>query len=109
MSNQEPMLSAQEISTRNLVSHIESNINQEGNKQLMLFLGICLNDIDIVNRAVGLGADVAEVLSNRNHWILNQMGYITNPPNAPEIPVSPINVQDILINLPIYEMISHIC
>jgi hypothetical protein len=98
MSNQEPMLSAQEISTRNLVSHIESNINQEGNKQLMLFLGICLNDIDIVNRAVGLGADVAEVLSNRNHWILNQMGYITNPPNAPERPVSPINVQDIHTN-----------
>ena len=96
MSNQEPMLSAQEISTRNLVSHIESNINQEGNKQLMLFLGICLNDIDIVNRAVGLGADVAEVL--RNHWILNQMGYITNPPNAPERPVSPINVQDIHTN-----------
>ncbi len=98
MSNQEPMLSAQEISTRNLVSHIESNINQEGNKQLMLFLGICLNDTDIVNRAIGLGADVAEVLSNRNHWILNQMGYITNPPNAPERPVSPINVQDIHTN-----------
>ena len=56
MSNQEPMLSAQEISTRNLVSHIESNINQEGNKQLMLFLGIYLNDIDIINRAIGLEA-----------------------------------------------------
>lgn len=98
MSNQEPMLSAQEISTRNLVSHIESNINQEGNKQLMLFLGICLNDIDIVNRAVGLGADVAEVLSNRNHLILTNMGYRTNPPNAPERPVSPINVQDIHTN-----------
>jgi len=98
MSNQEPMLSAQEIVTRNLVSHIELNINQEGNKQLMLFLGVCLNDTDIVNRALGLGADVAEELSNRNHWVLNQMGYRTNPSNAPERPVSPINVQDISTN-----------
>jgi len=98
MSNQEPMLSAQEIATRNLVSCVESNINGEGNKQLMLFLGICLNDIDIVNRAVGLGADVAEVLSNRNYRILNQMGYRTHPPNALERPVSPINVQDIHTN-----------
>ena len=40
MSNQEPMLSAQEISTRNLVSYIEFDINGEGYKQLMLFLGI---------------------------------------------------------------------
>jgi hypothetical protein len=88
-------MSNQEIATRNLVSHIESNINQEGNKQLMLFLGICLNDVDIVNRAVGLGADVAEVLSNRNHWILNQMGYDTNLLNASERPLSPISVRDI--------------
>ena len=59
---------------------------------VILFLGIYLNDIDIVNRAIGLEADVAEVLSNRNHWILNQMGYRTNPPNAPERPLSPISV-----------------
>ena len=98
MSNQEPRLSRQETAVRNLVSHIESNINKEGNKQLMLFLGIYLGDTDIVNRAIGLGADVAEVLSNRNHWILNQMGYRTNPSNAPERPVSPINVQDISTN-----------
>ena len=89
MSNQEPM---QEAAARNLVSYIEFDINGEGYKQLMLFLGICLNDVDIVNRAIGLGADVAEVLSNRNHWILNQMGYRTNPPNAPERPLSPISV-----------------
>ena len=95
MSNQEPMLSAQEISTRNLVSHIESNINQEGNKQLMLFLGICLNDVDIVTRAINLGVDVTEELSNKNNWILNQMGYDTNLLNASERPLSPISVRDI--------------
>ena len=55
MSNQEPMSSRQETATRNLVSYIESDINKEGNKQLMLFLGIYLGDTDIVNRAIGLG------------------------------------------------------
>ena len=50
MNDQEPMLSRQETAARNLVSYIESDINKEGNKQLMLFLGICLNDVDIVNK-----------------------------------------------------------
>ena len=52
MNDQESMLSRQETAARNLVSYIESDINKEGNKQLMLFLGICLNDVDIVNRAL---------------------------------------------------------
>jgi len=94
MSDQEPMLSEQETAVRNLVSYIESDINNEGNKQLMLFLGICLGDIDIVNRAISLGADVTEGLSNRNDLVLNQMGYDSNPSE----PLSPINVQDISIN-----------
>ena len=95
MSNQEPMLSAQEISTRNLVSYIEFDINGEGYKQLMLFLGICLNDVDIVTRAINLGVDVTEELSNKNNRILNQMGYDTNLLNASERPLSPISVRDI--------------
>ena len=94
MSNQEPRPYALrlETSTRNLVSHIESNINKEGNKQLMLFLGIYLGDTDIVNRAIGLGADVTEELSNRNEQILSQMGY------GPLRPSSPIGVEDIPTN-----------
>ena len=94
MSDQEPMLLRQETAVRNLVSYIESDINKEGNKQLMLFLGICLSDVDIVNRAISLGVDVAEGLSNRNGWILDQLGYGTNPSE----PLSPINVQNIPIN-----------
>lgn len=90
MSNQEPMLSRQETAVRNLVSHIESNINKEGNKQLMLFLGIYLGDTDIVNRAIVVHhVDITEELSNRNERILSQMGY------GPLRPSSPINVQDI--------------
>jgi len=95
MSNQEQM---QETATHNLVSYIESDINREGNKQLMLFLGICLNDADIVTRAINLGADVNEELSNKNDRILNQMGYSTNSSNAPERPLSPICVQNIFTN-----------
>jgi len=96
MSNQESM---QETAARNLVSYIEFDIlfqePEAGYKQLMLFLGICLNDVDIVTRAINLGVDVTEVLSNRNHWILNQMGYDTNLLNASERPLSPISVRDI--------------
>ena len=66
MSDQEPMLSRQETAARNLVSYIEFDINGEGYKQLMLFLGICLNDVDIVTRAINLGVDVTEELSNKN-------------------------------------------
>jgi hypothetical protein len=92
MSNQEPM---QETAARNLVSYIEFDINGEGYKQLMLFLGICLNDVDIVTRAINLGVDVTEELSNKNNRILNQMGYDTNLLNASERPLSPISVRDI--------------
>lgn len=92
MSNQESM---QETAARNLVSYIEFDINGEGYKQLMLFLGICLNDVDIVTRAINLGVDVTEGLSNKNNWILNQMGYGTNLLNASERPLSPISVRDI--------------
>ena len=94
MSDQEPMLSRQETAARNLVSYIESDINKEGNKQLMLFLGIYLNDVDIVARAINLGVDVTEGLSNRNRNILDQLGYDSNPSE----PLSPINVQNISIN-----------
>ena len=93
MSNQEPMLSGQETAARNLVSYIEFDINGEGYKQLMLFLGICLNDVDIVTRAINLGVDVTEELSNKNNRILNQMGYDTNLLNASERPLSPISVR----------------
>ena len=92
MSNQESM---QETAARNLVSYIEFDINGEGYKQLMLFLGICLNDVDIVTRAINLGVDVTEELSNKNNRILNQMGYDTNLLNASERPLSPISVRDI--------------
>jgi len=92
MSNQEPI---QETAARNLVSYIEFDINGEGYKQLMLFLGICLNDVDIVTRAINLGVDVTEELSNKNNRILNQMGYDTNLLNASERPLSPISVRDI--------------
>ena len=94
MSDQEPMLLGQETAVRNLVSYIESDINKEGNKQLMLFLGICLGDIDIVSRAISLGVDVTEGLSNRNELILDQIGYGSNLSK----PSSPISVQDISIN-----------
>ena len=90
MSNQESM---QETAARNLVSYIEFDINGEGYKQLMLFLGICLNDVDIVTRAINLGVDVTEELSNKNNRILNQMGYDTNLLNASERPLSPISVR----------------
>jgi hypothetical protein len=90
MSNQEPI---QETAARNLVSYIEFDINGEGYKQLMLFLGICLNDVDIVTRAINLGVDVTEELSNKNNWILSQMGYDTNLLNASERPLSPISVR----------------
>ena len=95
MSNQERMSSSQETAARNLVSYIEFDINGEGYKQLMLFLGICLNDVDIVTRAINLGVDVTEELSNKNNRILNQMGYDTNLLNASERPLSPISVRDI--------------
>ena len=88
-------MSNQETAARNLVSYIEFDINGEGYKQLMLFLGICLNDVDIVTRAINLGADVTEELSNKNNRILNQMGYDTNLLNASERPLSPISVRDI--------------
>jgi len=88
-------MSNQETAARNLVSYIEFDINGEGYKQLMLFLGICLNDVDIVTRAINLGVDVTEELSNKNNRILNQMGYDTNLLNASERPLSPISVRDI--------------
>lgn len=82
------------IALHNLVTHCENQRNVRGNLQLMLFLGIELDDIDIVRRALDLGAPVHEPISNRNYEIMRQLGC-----NFPEDndrlnePLSPNNIQ----------------
>ena len=83
-----------EIALHNLVTHCENQRNVRGNLQLMLFLGIELDDIDIVRRALDLGAPAHETISNRNYEIMRQLGC-----NFPEDndrlnePLSPNNIQ----------------
>jgi len=84
-----------ETALRNLVSIIEANIDIQGNKQLMLLLGIELNDSDIVERALELGALSQEPISDRNWYILGQMGCQMASNDNSNTSSSPINIQDI--------------
>ncbi len=84
-----------ETALRNLVSIIEANINIQWNKQLMLLLGIELNDADIVERALEFGALSQEPVSDRNWYILGQMGCRISYNDNPNTSTSPTNIQDI--------------
>jgi len=87
-----------ETALRNLVSVIEANIDIPGNKQLLLLLGIELNDADLVERALEFGALPQEPISDRNWYILEQMGCQIASLDNPNTSISPTNIQDIQIN-----------
>lgn len=68
------LVDQREIALRNLIRYCENQRNVIGNLQLMLFLGIELDDINIVIRALDLGASINETISNRNHEIMIRTG-----------------------------------
>ena len=68
------LVDQREIALRNLIRYCENQRNVIGNLQLMLFLGIELDDTNIVTRALDLGAPVNETISNRNYEIMRRMG-----------------------------------
>jgi len=84
-----------ETALRNLVSVIEANIDIPGNKQLLLLLGIELNDINLAERALEFGALPQESISNRNWHILEQMGCQIASLDNPNTSSSPITIQEV--------------
>jgi hypothetical protein len=88
------LVDQREIALRNLIRYCENQRNVIGNLQLMLFLGIELDDTNIVTRALDLGAPVNETISNRNYEIMRRMGCNFSEDNDRlNEPVSPNNIQ----------------
>jgi len=80
---------------RNLVLVIEANIDIPENKQLLLLLGIELNDINLAKRALEFGALPQEQISDRNWYILEQMGCQIASLDNPNTSSSPITIQEV--------------
>lgn len=95
------MSNMNETALRNLASAIESIVPQNAsNIQLLLFVGIYLDDIAMVGRALDLEARADEILSVRNKRILQQFGCDFMDINSSNNvrPLSPDSIQNLINN-----------
>ena len=67
-------LSEKQQNTLRTLADVAKLCHSYDDKQLLLFIGIFLNDTDIVKQAIELEVDVYCSISERNHQILQQFG-----------------------------------
>ena len=75
-----PELSEQEEIFRNMYDLVKLNINNHtDNPQLLLFIGIMINDVDICREAIDVyNASASDLLTRRNSNILNSLENLSN-------------------------------
>ena len=73
--NTSPELSRQEEIFRNMYDLVKLNINNHtDNPQLLLFIGVMINDVDICREAIDVyNASANDLLTRRNSLILNSV------------------------------------
>lgn len=77
---QNPELSEQEEIFRNMYNLVKNNIdNHSDNPQLLLFIGVMINDVDMCKEAIEVyNASANELLTQRNSNILNSVENLSN-------------------------------
>ena len=77
---QNPELSEQEEIFRNMYNLVKNNIdNHSDNPQLLLFIAVMLNDVDMCKEAIEVyNASANELLTQRNSNILNSVENLSN-------------------------------
>ena len=77
---QNPELSEQEEIFRNMYNLVKNNIdNHSDNPQLLLFIGVMINDVDMCREAIDVyNASANELLTQRNSNILNSVENLSN-------------------------------
>ena len=80
-----PELSRQEEIFRNMYNLVKLNINNHtDNPQLLLFIAVMINDVDMCREAIDVyNASASDLLTRRNSNILNSLQNVTN--NTDEI------------------------
>ena len=83
--NTTPELSEQEEIFRNMYDLVKLNINNHtDNPQLLLFIAVMINDVDMCREAIDVyNASASDLLTRRNSYILNSLQNVTN--NTDEI------------------------
>ena len=73
--NTSPELSREEEIFRNMYDLVKLNINNHtDNPQLLLFIGVMINDVDICREAIDVyNASANDLLTRRNSFILNSV------------------------------------
>ena len=77
---QNPELSEQEEIFRNMYNLVKNNIdNHSDNPQLLLFIAVMINDVDMCKEAIEVyNASTNELLTQRNSNILNSVENLSN-------------------------------
>jgi len=77
---QNPELSEQEEIFRNMYNLVKNNIdNHADNPQLLLFIAVMINDVDMCKEAIEVyNASANELLTQRNSNILNSVENLSN-------------------------------
>ena len=77
---QNPELSEQEEIFRNMYNLVKNNINNHSdNPQLLLFIGVMINDVGMCREAIEVyNASANELLTQRNSNILNSVENLSN-------------------------------
>lgn len=77
---QNPELSEQEEIFRNMYNLVKNNIdNHSDNPQLLLFIAVMINDVDMCKEAIEVyNASANELLTQRNSNILNSVENLSN-------------------------------
>lgn len=77
---QNPELSEQEEIFRNMYNIVKNNIdNHSDNPQLLLFIAVMINDVDMCKEAIEVyNASANELLTQRNSNILNSVENLSN-------------------------------
>ena len=75
-----PELSEQEEIFRNMYNLVKNNIdNHSDNPQLLLFIGVMINDVDMCREAIEVyNASANEPITQRNSTILNSVENLSN-------------------------------
>ena len=78
--NTSPELSRQEEIFRNMYDLVKLNINNHtDNPQLLLFIGVMINDVNICREAIDVyNASANDLLTRRNSFILNSVENLSN-------------------------------
>ena len=82
--SQSPSVSERNIALRNLYEAIVTNVDSHvDNPQLLLFIGITLNDLDIVRSCMEYeNLDANQGITARNQHILEQFGCSFDSPRS---------------------------